>query len=55
MVFLVEVARFGNRRFLEFYKQCIGIFKVMNSHGTNLRSKNALWTVSLLARRIIFK
>lgn len=39
---LIEVASFGDGRVLELDEQGIRVFEVPNSHGANLRSKNAL-------------
>jgi len=47
---LIEVSRLGDRRILELDEQGIGVLEVPNSYGANLRSKNALWTVSPPAR-----
>src|SRR5450631_2788568 len=49
---LVEIARLGNRSFPKLYEHGVGVSKVANFHGANLRSKNALWTVCPSANRI---
>lgn len=43
---LVEIMSLGHRRISKLDEQCICISEVANLHGTNLRSKNALCTVS---------
>ena len=42
----VEIACLSHWRVAELYVQSVGAGKVTDSHGSNRRSKNALWTVS---------
>ena len=39
---LIEVACFRDRYVLELDEQGVGVLEVADSHGSNLRSKNAL-------------
>jgi hypothetical protein len=49
---VIEIAGLGNRSVPKLNEQSIGVGKVANFHGTNLRSKKALWTVCPSANRI---
>ena len=51
----VQISRFGHFRFPEFDIKSVGVSKVFDFHGSNLRSKKALWTVSLSSNRITLK
>lgn len=52
---LVEIAGFGHRSVSKLEQQGVGICEVANFHGTNPRSKKALWTVSRSDNRITLK
>jgi hypothetical protein len=43
---LIQVSCLSDLGSLKFDVQRIGILKVLNFHGLNVRSKNTLWTVS---------
>jgi hypothetical protein len=49
---VIEVSGFGNLSVAKLNEQGICIGKAANFHGTNLRSKKALWTACPSANRI---